>query len=437
MKKIKLLLVAIFLCFNAFAQNLLTYINQSNEFFELLDKGNYTEAQGFFDESVKAKISAEALKNIWTSINRQYGKYEAVEGAQNKTQGDYQLVILNCKFSKDNQSFQFVYNKAQKLVGFQILPKKRVADYENPSYADTTKYAEKSISIKTTGHELAGMLTTPKNTKDYPVVILVHGSGPSDMDETFGPNKPFRDIALGLAAKGIATIRYVKRTLVYPNDFAKAYTVKEEVLDDALAAINFAKTITDVNKKQIFLLGHSLGGMLAPRIALSATDLAGIILAAAPARKFTDLLIEQNNYLFEKSKDTSAAGKKALEETLKEIQKSRMTKLEKIAPDSIILGVAATYWIDINNYNQVAAAKKFKNRIFIIQGENDFQVSVTDYNLWKSSLSSKKNASFKLYPELNHLLTPQSEKGDLFQYNRPGTVADYFIDDLAAWIINK
>jgi len=111
--------------------------------------------------------------------------------------------------------------------------------------------------------------------------------------------------------------------------------------------------------------------------------------------------------------------------------------LGTLAADSLILGVPAAYWVDINQYDQLATAKKLKNRILVIQGEHDFQVSVNDYSLWRSALVSSKNATFKLYPDINHLLASQSEKGTIDQYQKPGNVAAKVIDDIALWIKSK
>lgn len=434
MKKISLLFVTLLLFTASFAQGLLSYINLSNDFLETLDKGKPNEAQKFFDESLKTEVTATMLKNFWANTTSQLGEFKSVDGAQNNTMGEYQAVVLNCTFTNGAQSFRFIFNKNQKLVGINIVPKNNVAVYENPKYADTTLYTEKLIDLRSGTHSLAGMVTTPKNAKKFPIVVFIHGSGPNDMDETLGPNKPFRDLALGLAAKGIASFRYVKRTLVYPQEFKKVFTIKEEVTDDALMAIAYAKKIAGVNPSQVYILGHSLGGMLAPKLAMEAKDINGVILAEAPARKFADVLIEQTNYMFTVRKDTSMAGKKALETNLAEIKKSGIKTLGNLKPDSLLLGIPATYWVDLNNYDPIATAKKLKNRLFIFQGETDFQVSVTDFNLWKKALGSNKNVTFKLYPELNHLLTPQSEKGTMQQYERPGTVANYLINDIAAWI---
>lgn len=434
MKSFKLFVILLFISQMSFAQSMVTLINRADQFFDTMDKGKFEEAHDFFDESVKDKITSDELKLFWLRLGNTLGAYQSVDGATNSIQGEFFQVTLNCGFTKGSQTFSFVFNKAEKLVGFFVVPASNEAVYSSPAYADTSLYNAQEVKIKFAGGEMAGIYTTPKGVTSFPVVILVHGSGPSDMDETVGPNKPFKDLAAGLAAKGIASIRYVKRTMIYANQFNKAFTVKEEVVDDALTTIALARTLPGVNKSRIYVFGHSLGGMLAPKIATLAPDLNGIILAAAPARKFADLMLEQNRNLFLASKDTSAAGKRQFEETTREIERSRLLKLGDIAPDSMILNAPASYWADLNMYDQVATARKIKNRILILQGEHDFQVSVQDYNLWKNALAVNKNASFKLYPDLNHLLSSQKEKGTALQYRVPANVSANLINDIAEWI---
>lgn len=437
MKSFKILFVLLFISQITFAQSIVNLINRADSFFDTMDKGNFEEAHGFFDESVKGQITADELKLFWLRLGNSLGTYESVDGAKNSVKGDYFEVTLTCGFSKGSQTFTFVFNKSEKLLGFFVTPVATEAEYAAPAYADTTLYSEKEISIKFEEGQMAGIFTSPKNSASFPVVIMVHGSGPSDMDETVGPNKPFKDLAAGLAAKGIGSIRYVKRSMVYPRSFNKAFTVKEETIDDALSAITLAGTLPGVNKSQIYLLGHSLGGMLAPRIATLAPSLNGIILAAAPARKLSDLIAEQNIFIYKASGDTTAAGKQQFLESSNEIDRSRLLKLGDIAPDSIILGAPASYWIDLNNYDQLATSKRIKNRILILQGAHDFQVSVQDFNIWRTTLAANKNASFKLYPDLNHLLSSQKEKGTGAQYRTPANVSQVLINDISLWIKGK
>jgi dienelactone hydrolase len=438
MKKLVLLFTIMLATTAAFSQGVMTLINRSEDFFTAMQQEKFKEANLFFDESVQAKVPVETLQKIWTDLSTKYGKYESADVIQSKTQGEYIVVLMEGKFANDTQRFIMAYNKAEKLVGFLLQPKSTAASYTKPAYADTTLYRETEIRIKgLKNDDLVGMLTVPKKAKNFPIVVLVHGSGPGDMDETVGANKPFKDLAAGLAAQGIASLRYVKRTLVYPQEMTGAITVKEEVLNDAVKGVELAATMPDVDKKQIYVFGHSLGGMLAPRLANLAPQLKGIILAAAPARKLSDVITDQNKYMFAQLKDTTAATKKLLDTALLEVNKSRITKLGNMKPDSTVLGLPAAYWVDLNNYDQVATAKKLSKRILIVQGGNDFQTSDVDYKLWNAALAKKSNATLKFYPELNHLFTVQTEKGTAQQYQTPGNVSDKLITDLATWIKAK
>lgn len=434
MKKTLLFVIVLFYTTASFSQGILNLFTKTDEFFQLMKEEKFDDAQGYFDESVKAQIEPANLKLLWTRLSVGLGDFQSIEISQNKKQGDLSIVVLEGKYTKGTQGFNLIFNDKEKLVGLFLTAKSNVVSYQKPLYADSTLYNEKEIYVTTGNHKLVGLFTTPKAGSNFPVVVLVHGSGPADMDETVGATKPFKDIAAGLAAKGIATIRYVKRTLVYSGEFNGVFTVKEEVLDDALAAVNLAKTFPEVDKKQIYIFGHSLGGMLAPKMATMVPDLKGLILAAAPARKLTDLIIEQNNYFYNHSNDTTKEAKEQLASALKQIEKTRISRIGDLKADSLLLGIPAAYWVDLNQYDQVNTAKKLSQRMLFIQGGFDSQVSVQDLNIWKVGLAKNKNASFKLYPQLNHLLTPQTEKGDLAQYQIAANVSKPLIDDIASWI---
>ncbi|MFD2583561.1 DUF3887 domain-containing protein [Pedobacter vanadiisoli] len=439
MKKSLLFIIALLFTTSAFSQNVIQLFNSANDFFKLLQEEKFTNAHAFFDDTLKTKLTEENLKKLWIDIGAKYGKAESFDAIQSKAQGEFFAVTVEGKFANGDQNFIVGFNKMQKIVGIFLAPSKKVTTYLKPAYVDTALYVEKSVYIGPAGKQVAAIITTPKNVKNFPMVVFVHGSGPADMDETVGANKPFKDLAGGLASKGIGSVRYVKRTLIYPNEFVSPYTVKEEVLDDAGAAIAIAKTAVGADPKNIFVFGHSLGGMLAPKMATLSPDLAGIILAAAPARKLTDVIVDQNQYMFDQANDTTAAFKKQLADAMIEIDKSRISQLgTTIKPDSIILGLPAKYWADLNSYNQVVTAKSLsKPRIYVLQGGNDFQVSKTDFDLWNEALGKKKNVTLKFYPDLNHLLSPQSGKGTMAQYQAAASVSDVLVNDLVLWIKAK
>lgn len=438
MKKLSLLFVALLISFAGFSQNILQDFGTATDFFNAMQEGKFDQAQGFFDESVKSKIPVDVLTQLWTNLSTKMGKVKSISPVRSQEQGEYILVIVEGDFELGTQNFTLAFNKAGKMVGFFLQPKSAVSAYITPAYADTTKYKEQQLYLETLGHQLAAIITTPKNSKNFPIVVLVHDSGPADMDESTGPNKPFKDLAAGLAAQGIASVRYVKRTLLYPQEFNVPFTVKEEVLDDALAAIAMARKVAGANVGQIYLFGYGLGGMLAPRLAVLAPDLSGLILAAAPARKMTDLLLEQNKYMFDMAKDTTQAMKKNYDEAVALLSKVKLIKQGSIKPDSVVAGLPASYWIDQNSYDQVGMAKKLKKqRIMVIQGGYDFQVAQADFDSWNKAVSGKKGNAAKLYPDLNHLFIAQTEKGSTEQYKTAGNVSAALIADVAAWIKQK
>ena len=158
----------------------------------------------------------------------------------------------------------------------------------------------REVVVETDTFRLPATFLAPQGVEKAPCVVLIHGSGPNDRDETVGPNKLFRDLADSLAAYGIASLRYDKRTRCYgaasvPAGRSLDYDV--EVVDDALSALRLAAAQPEVDGSRLYVVGHSLGAMLAPRIAEKLPQVAGVVMLAAPARKMTDLLIGQSIFL--------------------------------------------------------------------------------------------------------------------------------------------
>jgi len=297
-------------------------------------------------------------------------------------------------------------------------------------------YSEKKVIVKTGEFEMSGIVTYPATGQKVPIVVLVHGSGPQDMDETIGPNKPFQDIAFGLAKMGIATLRYDKRTYKYAsNPDLKRITPKEEVIDDAISAINLASSLDMVDPKRIYLLGHSLGGMMAPQIAFESKKLKGIIIMAGVTSKLEDLIAYQFEYLL--SQDGTPD-----EEEQKMIDKAKsdaieIKKINKASPDDerIFHNIPAVYWAYLNKYDPATVAKKLKIPMLVLQGERDYQVPMTEFEKWKSGLSGKSNASFVSFEKLNHLFMEGEGKSLPKEYENSGNIPFYVMEEMGNWII--
>jgi uncharacterized protein len=413
------------------------YISKTRQLLIRLQNAKYDEAVTYFDASVSDKLNAGMLQKAWSQITGKIGDVQSTGIPRTEESGSYKIVYLPCVFEKLTLDLKVSFLDNLKAVGFFMVPHTETTSYELPPYADVANIQELRIMVRTGKYKLQGIFLAPKNTvKKYPVVILVHGSGPNDMDESFNGNKPFKDIAYGLAAKGIAVIRYDKRTKVYANEMAEKVnvTLEEETIQDAISAIKLAKKMPGVDTTRIYVLGHSLGAMAAPRIAMYEHDLAGIILMAGPARPFEDVVLEQVEYL--NSLNPSVKKEKELEDFKNKVNKVKSGEMSPKTPsEQLPLGLSANYWLYLNEYHQAEEIKKLEIPILILQGERDYQVSMQDFALWKKALKQNKKAELKSYPQLNHLfLEGEGKKSTPSEYNIPSHIPAYVIDDITTFI---
>jgi dienelactone hydrolase len=308
------------------------------------------------------------------------------------------------------------------------------------------EFIEEKIKIGTK-YPLEGLLTIPMTgIGAYPAVILVHGSGPNDMNEKIGNVYPFKDLAEGLAKRGIATIRYNKRTFTYGKEMVMNgildLTVKEETIEDAIFAAELLKNEPSINPNQIFILGHSMGGMLAPRIDAEGGDFAGLIIWGGSPRRLEEIIIDQQEDFL-----------KTANLIIKWIMSRQIGKIREIFERMYSMTDEEAKTTPLfNKYSKVYYLKEWGEKpamnylkdlvkpILIMHSSADFHVSIEkDFEEYKKILSNHPNASFKLYPGLNHLFMP-SVYGDIKkatkEYKKVQNVEEYVIDDIAEWIKN-
>lgn len=388
-------------------------------------------------KELQAKLSPAVFKDLLGQTERQFGKLQSQGEWQKETAQGVTIYYSDLAFERYKLRFMVCF-EADGLNTLRLAPVP-AASTAKPVVYDKEKMQEKDITVGAEGFRLPGTLTLPVGKKKAPVVILVHGSGPQDRDETVGPNKPFRELAWGLAERGIATIRYDKRTKVYGAAFVpegRAMDYDTETVDDAVAIAAWAKTLEEVNADSVYVLGHSLGAMLAPRIAERADGLAGIILVAGLARPFEDAIVEQVKYVASLT-DSSAKAKEEVAEIMRQaanVKKLGTPEFDDKIP--MLLNVPQPYWEFAIAYKPVEVAAKLSLPILILQGERDYQVTMEDYGLWRFGLMRNRNAFFKSYPKLNHLLQEGSGKATPFEYNHATPVAEYVVDDIASFIRN-
>jgi len=305
--------------------------------------------------------------------------------------------------------------------------------------------SEDIIVGKGTEWELHGVLTIPRNTDDpVPAVVLVHGSGPNDMDETIFDNKPFRDIAEHLSSNGIAVIRYNKRTLTHGIRIAgmRGLTVWEETIEDVLLAADLLRADPRIDNNRIYILGHSLGGMLAPRIHEAGGNFAGLILFAGSPRFLFDISRDQVNALIEATEDEAERAeivelRRQLEEEFEKI----LTLSDDEVKDIVFthMGNMGYYWKDLYKNPIPEALERISVPFLVMQPDDDVQVLTDiDFAMYQRLLAGRTNVTFKLYPGLNHLFMPSTGRdiSDIMEeYKIKSRVDQQVLKDLVEWIM--
>ncbi len=395
-----------------------------------LAKGDFQGAEAMFDPELKNELPVETLEKTWRSLCAQLGSCRKWSEAK---RADCRTILVTCAFDKCTAEARVTFNDAGYVTGFWLIP----STTHSPPYSSQALYTQSTIYIHNGKFTLPGVLLMPNNTASVPGIVLVHGSGSADRDETIGPNKPFRDLAEGLASKGIAVLRYDKRTLIYPEEFSGTvqFTVEDEVISDARAAVLCLMRSPGVNARRVFVLGHSLGGMLAPRIANERKDIAGLIIMAGPTRQLEDVMREQERYLASLGDTLSEPELQRMQELDRRIANVKGLKSSTSVPSTELpLGIPASYWLDLRKYHPADVAETITQPMLIMQGGKDYQVTRGDYADWKAHLATRRNVTFKFYPSLSHLFMPGGTPPSPSDYQMPAHVTKSVIDDIAGWI---
>jgi uncharacterized protein len=420
MKLVKLFFLVIIILIKStlFAQ---TQIEKGEIFINYLFKEkDFAKAIEMLSLYAKSKISESELKLSVSQIETSLGKFtKVIEVNQEKN-----IYFFNTKFENTSYDINIIFDSLNLISTFQLK-----------SHRNFDK-SKKDFIIPNGNYPLIGSLEQPLLVNKEILVIFIHGSGPNDRDETFQQNKPFKDIAIGLSENGISSYRFDKKTLTYPSFFSdKNMDIDNEVCNDIYSIVSFFRNDSIFKNYKIVLIGHSLGAMLLPRIADSLkTTINAMVMLAAPAYKFENLILTQFKYLYELNQSEEL--KNEIEKLKKSITFLHSTQFNiQSLNDSLPLKMPAVYWKSILEYDQIKIAKRISIPTLIIQPERDYQVDKSNYLQWKKVLKGKKNYFYKSYLNLNHLFLEGQGKSTPSEYLKKQNVPQYFIDDLSNWLL--
>ena len=329
---------------------------------------------------------------------------------------------------RDGRVSRFWFSRTLSTIGqLQMFPA--------PPYADQTRFDETAVLIGQAPWELGGALTVPNGPGPFPAVVLVPGSGYADRDSTGLAAKAFRDLAWGLASKGVAVLRYDKRTLTHALAFARQpdFTLDDELVDDALAAVALLRQRPRIDPARIFVLGTSLGGFAAPRIAQRDPALAGLILYSAPSSVTRD---ERLRFIQQRIRMLSSLDMTEAEQRwLKDMRAyAEALAASETAPPHMRL--RRGYYGDRFRYRPEVDALNVRRPLLIVHGALDPQVNRESMTGWVQSLRGRDDVVFRLYANHDHGLFDWRDLSgpDL----RPtGHVSVEVVDDIASWITGE
>jgi hypothetical protein len=401
--------------------------------------GEFPRVEEQFTGEMKAALPPGRLAALWTTLLTKTGAHKSCEANPRVvTIADKTMVITKCEFARAAIDVQFAFDSAGKIAGLVFRPAASApVPYTLPAYATPASYVETEATIGSGDWVLPGTLTMPAGSGPVPAVILVHGSGPNDRDETVGGSKPFKDLAVGLASRGIAVLRYDKRSKVHGGKMGTItdFTVRQEVIDDVLEAANVLRAHPRIDAARVFVLGHSLGGMLIPRIGIADQAIAGLVVLAGAASPLEELIVAQVRYLAAADGTISPEEQQGIEQAEGIVQSVRALKPEDAKSERMIFNAPASYWLDLRGYDPPAVATQVKAPMLILQGERDFQVTTEEFAKWKAALGSRRDVTFHSYATLNHLFIAGSGPSLPAEYLVPGHVAEDVIRDIATWIL--
>ncbi|MFC7140692.1 alpha/beta fold hydrolase [Halosimplex aquaticum] len=419
----------------------------AREFVARLRAGEFDAAHSLFGDTLASRMPRPTLERYWLGLTAQHGAVESVGSVESGTRDGSETLVVPVECAERRQRIELGVDGDGALSGLWFP-----AEYSSPEYVDESAFAERTLTLEPGGCSLPATLSVPAGddggstatatagTKTatvtdvgdtVPGVVLVHGSGQHDRDGTIQPNEPYRDLAQGLASRGVAVLRYDKRT--HACDVPREeWAIDDIIVDDAVHALGVLRDQPEVDPDRTVVAGHSIGATCVPRIAERDGSVAGGALLAGNARPFTEVYPEQVKHLLEVQ-----GGLSAREERQLSAVKRLMSAVEdgSVADDRQIGPVPGIWWKTLSEYDQVATANRVDAPLFVAHGGRDFQIPIDPaLSGWREGLDDPDTHRFERYPDLSHLFHSGTEPSLTTEYVFPDNVEEALVADLAEWV---
>lgn len=390
--------------------------DQAHTYLDSFLRGNYDEALKSvrYDQNLQKAFPKSLMVSAHLSIIDSYGSYIEMIGSDTQIINGFYVVSFGVMHENRNMLYNVVFDTSGFVAGFHYKTMAHAAHFFSEK---THAFEEQTVRFGNEPFVIEGTLTVPLGRTSFPTLILVHGAGPTDRDLSTLGSKPFMDIAHGLAERGIAVLRYDKRTFTHQvvysqTDIINTMTIFDEVIEDVINAVDFIETNEVFNADGIHILGHGLGGNQVPRIGNLEPRISSFVILGGHVSPLHHIIKDQ---LQEGEQKATA------EKAIKIIESEDYTPL---VPPVETLGMGYAYWSDLLAYNPLVEARKLAKPLLIIQGGLDQQVTSEEFQKWREGLGAL--ADYLYYETLEHLFLDEE-----------GHVSETMLDDLADWLLNQ
>ena len=418
-------------------------IERPKEIIKHFQNGTVDEIYSQYDSAMAKLLPPHRMKPIWSQLLANYGEFIGFGLQDSTTNGDNLIINTDLDYEKAIMNFMLAINtKTNKITGiyFSEQEKKNINPEiakPTPSYIDTSKFIESDIIIKDK-FDLNGKLTLPNSFDKKITFVLVHGSGPSDIDGTIGENKFLKNLAWGLSSFGYAVVRYEKLTKRYGRELMisnPGMTQDDEYNNSIQGAIDYINSNSMFNNSKIILIGHSQGASAISSF-YNNKDVDGMILLSGTPRKLYDLYTEQLEYIFNIDGIVRPSERTIIQEHKDKVSYFKNYKKGEINADSLPMGLNLEYLKHLDLFDPIKNLNQSVKPTLILGGSHDYQVTKVDFDIWKSNLESKENIKLKFIENVNHIFGETKEMSVPADYQKYTPIAPIVFDEIIKWINN-
>jgi dienelactone hydrolase len=401
---------------------------------DLTREGRFAEVEDLFGAQLRAVASAGTLRAGWASELSRIGPVRSV-GEPETRASDAGLVRVSVPVTGERGSLTVLMSVdgTGRLAGLRLAAPAG-APWRPPRYARPSRFTEHEVTVGAGPLAVPGTITRPRGRGPWPGLVLLT-SGPADRDLTTGPNKPFKDLAWGLASRGVAVARFDKVTHVHPEAGAAAgFTMADEYVPHAVAAVRLLQRQRKVDPARVFVLGLSGGGKAAPRVAAAEPSVAGLVSLAGDTLPLSRAAVRVARYLAELNPGPATTA--AAETVARQAALVEDPGLSPATPAAdLLFGWPASYWLDLRGYDPVATAAALDKPILILQGGRDYQVTVTgDLARWQEGLAHRPDVTIRVHDADDHLFFRGEGPSTPAGYESPQHVDPAVVTGIADWV---